>query len=367
MDLSGTTPPPVEGPHVFVPVSQDAQDAALVLIDRLLVAGALPDDILFLAMMAPRPLPDLPSGIRIMTAPHHTLTSGTARQEVTKRFKIAHWWRRALQSQRGVLAQPAHWYINHPESVPANYAIDRRDRLSLNLLPDGMLGQTAGGDPTPSLRRLMRKCVDTAASASAGFWWRHSHPANHLTRFEAIDYDRAYTFETHGLVVRAKAIVTLPRPDSVTAARPGNPRIAVIADQDLSQMVRGDLGFALQDALAQTLNHMDLDQVIYKRHPRYPSNIQRFRANLRHCVVEADDGYPVEEIVLKRGAGLLVSYYSTALMNARQPENLRKIAILPADSQTVQPSLTRTVRQLLLDSGCEIVGLDDEMEARASG
>lgn len=345
--------------HIFIPTASEGAAACDVILAQRVEAGCPPETLTLVWLQDNFRTPRVPEGVRVFHAPPRLLLTEALPREIAKRFVAAHWWRRLVASHRDILDAPAHWYINKPLTVPSNHAWRRRDRLSLSLLPDGLACYTRGKPMQFDLRTRARQACETLAGWSAGMAYEHISKGEHLTRFETGAYGRTYTFEENGLIARSGELVVLDRYHGrADVGAPANPRIAVLADQDLAYIVHPEDAPALRMALIEALNAMDLDLVWYKRHPRYGGALEEYRRNLRHEVRECEFDGAVEEFVETIGAGVLASYYSTALVNAARPAGLKKLGVIPEPQQSLQPALARQVGDLMAGAGCDVRTVD---------
>jgi len=343
--------------HLFIVESAEAGLAAEVICRDLISRGIRPTALHVVWLIGALRPPRLPAGVVTTFAPENTYRGANAGSEISRRFRLARWWRGWMRAHAPFLGPDARIYITLPSSLPGNIAFRRHGGGRLALLPDGMVNYSAityWGQTGKGFVWLAGGLVtELVAAAAAGLWYNPSL-RGHLTQYERQAYDRTYTFDPDGLVSRSGTVITLERPALGEGYR-ANARIAVIADQELGRLVDPAGDTALRARLAAFLNGLDLDLVYYKPHPRGRDRRAEVDAALRHDVSAFDSSGPIEELVAMSGAGLLVSYFSTCLVTAAGLPGLRRIAVMPtadaAADRQVQHDLVVAFRR----AGAEVI------------
>lgn len=345
------TAPPNDGidatdgrPHVFFPTGGEAGLATEILAARLVAAGHPPERICVLWGLGHFRTARLPEGVVELALPSNYLITEALPAEFAKRFRLARWWQAARRAHPALLARPAHWYVCLPIQLPANQAMFAGQSVSLALLPDGQANYApASAWPEPHhagiaarlaarARYLARQVVEVLAAASVGLRYRPILRGSKFQHERGL-FARTYTFDAEGLVSRSGRVVELCRPRPA-AARAPDPRRAIIADQELGEIVDRGGEAALRAGLIAALNARALEVVLYKPHPRGRDRLETYRAGLRHPVRPVSGTGPLEEIAAEEGCGLVISYFSTTLAVLAPVPDVACLAVLPASDMT---------------------------------
>lgn len=342
----------LSGSHVFLPASPGTTAATAQLCSALVAAAVSPEKITVIWMQSGLSRPDLPGGVVEIAAPQDFLNTRPALSEALHRFRSARWWSRQLGIHAARLTGPAHWYICHPDSYPANDAFFRNDALSVNLLPDGLLNYVPSLLEQPSVRRSIRHAVSRFAGWTAGLDYRPRPLGGHMTRFETGRYTRTYAMAEDGYATPSGELVVLPAPaDHGVSTR--LPKLALLADQPLDSVADPTLEDQLIKGMANFVAGLGVERVIYKPHPRGPDRLSVFADLIPFAVEAAPSGVTAEDVVEQTGAGVLISFYSTVLTTMCHVPGLRRIAILPSTEMSWQPDFVRRLKTTFAASGVE--------------
>lgn len=343
----------LSGSHVFLPASPGTTAATAQLCHGLVAADIAPDKITVVWLQSSLSPPDLPDGVVQIAAPKDFLDERSALSEGLHRFRSAIWWARQRRAHGERLAGPAHWYICHPDSYPANDAFFRDDALSMNLLPDGLLNYLPSLSEQPSVRRSIRHVVSRFAGWMAGLDYRPRPLGKHMTRFETGRYTRTYGTTEDGYATPSGELVILPTQVEHSAST-RLPRLAVLADQPLDSVADAILEDQLIQGMADHVASLGVERVIYKPHPRGPDRLSVFADLIQSAVEAAPTGVTAEDVIEQTGAGVLISFYSTVLTMTGHMPGLRRIAILPYAEISRQPGVVERLKTTFAANGVEL-------------
>ncbi|MEN2980372.1 hypothetical protein P7L78_21585 [Tistrella bauzanensis] len=218
-------------------------------------------------------------------------------------------------------------YIPHIIHFAANFFARPGRYRRLALLPDGMINY-ADRRPSPSER--VKSWAKAGLGLMQGVPYRPIWGLGHITGYDRLPYDLTYTFDEKGLISRCGQLIVLPRSASGAIAA-ADPRVAVVLDQEISELLDTAADASLRRGLIGYLTSRDFATVYYKAHPKGVSRHEELVGALTTQVVELPGAMPVEDVVTELGAGEFVSFYSTGLVSLRQMTNARVTAVLPSN------------------------------------